>query len=355
VLFHIFGAVVLSILLTLAFLAPLGAQSPHRQCNTADPALARGETGVIADDQAFLRRSRSVDFAIFGLGAANPEVTQDPYEICLRYEFENRSKEEIQELRWKDAGLANLSSLPPGQRHRMPRRKSSNTRQVTTSNTDIYAFENAKATGRTVFAVQQSVARSAAAQPSGGGSSRYSLVEAYPALKQQLASAGATADAVTAFYLPERTSDYRTLSIGLELPDVVVAVESSATISPSDRFATVKGEIRISNNKLSGPVAVYAPGLNALQRARFANDGTVPGRSADFLKLLGDSAGPLSGSGTTYATSIGFRTASTTTTPSLFIVEHPVTITIGAWSACLIAETYSPVPVTLSDTHCRKR
>jgi hypothetical protein len=347
---------ILTILVGLAaFPGHLYAQSQHRACNTSDPPLARGEPGVVADDQAFVRNNRSYEFTIFGLGAANPEVTNKPYEICLRYEFKNRGKEAIQELSWKDAGVAHLSYVQPGEQIKWrPPDKSSDTMQTDTGLTELHAFENAQATGRTVFSLEQRINRSPPGQSSSGASSRYSLLQSFPELSSQLTEARASGDAVLAYYSPRGTFGYRTLNVAFESQGVAISIQSTVKVSLSDRFASVNGEIRVAS-KMEGPVAVYAPGLTALQKAGFASEESVRDRSATFLKLLAASTGPLASSGPVYATSVGFRTPSSAGTPSLFVVEHPVTITVGAWSACLMAKTYSPVPVTLSEAHCRAR
>lgn len=305
------------------------------------------------DNQVFVRNSRNYEFTIFGLAAADPEVTEKPYEICLRYEFKNRSEENIQELSWIDAGIAHLSYVQPGKHIKLQRSESSDTTQTATGPTELHAFENAQTAGRTVFAVEPRIIRPAPGQPSSGASSRYSLRQSFPELSSQLAEARASGDAVWAYYSSPHTLGYRTVNAAFESQGVVISIQSSAKISASDRFASVNGEIQVTS-KITGPVAVYAPGLIALQKAGFGNEGTVRDRSAIFLKFLPGSTGvPLAGSGQTYVTSIGFRTPSNADTPSLFVVKHPVTVTIGAWSVCLMAETYSPVPVTLSETYCR--
>lgn len=348
--------VILAIFIGLtAFAGDLLAQSPQRACNTNDPPLARGQRGVVADNQAFARNNRTYEFAIFGLAAANPDVTERPYEICLRYEFKNLSKERIQELSWKDAGVVHLSYVQPGEQIKWrPPDKSSETTQTDIGPTELYAFENAQATGRTVFSVRQHIDRSSTGQSSGGESSRYSLLQSFPELSSQLTEARASGDAVLAYHSRAGTFGYRTVTATFVSRGVFISIQSSAKASSSDRFASVNGQIRVTS-KIAGPEAVYAPGLIALQKAGFRNEGTVRDRSAIFLKLLPDSTAALARSGQTYATSIGFRTPSNADTPSLFVVKHPVTVTIGDWSVCLMAETYSPVPVTLSEEYCQTR
>ena len=68
--------------------------------------------------------------------------------------------------------------------------------------------------------------------------------------------------------------------------------------------------------------------------------------------FLRDSTASLARSGQRNVTSTEFRKPLNIETPWLFVVKHPVTVTIGTWSVCLMAETYSPVPVTLSESKC---
>jgi hypothetical protein len=325
------------------------AQSTHRACNDADPELSAKDKGVVVDDEAFTRNGRRYDFRIFGLGAANPADKEKPYEICLRYEFENRSNGEIQELRWKDAGIPRYPPISPGERIRSQIDKQSTTMSTVTDDTTIGAFEGAAATGETVFAVQQTIDRSAAPQKDSG--ERYSLLAEFPGLRQQLTAAGASDDAVWALYA-ERNTDYAPLNANLRSGLVAISIESSATVSPSDRFASIKGLIQVTS-KIEGRVTVVAPALAALQQAKFADESTVQGRAAAFLKIVPQSKEPLPQSGPAFTPSITFRTLAGTGAPSLFIVEHPVTVTIGTWSVCVMAPAYSPVSVTLTDTHCR--
>ncbi|WP_037447157.1 hypothetical protein [Sinorhizobium fredii] len=320
------------------------AQSPHRACNTADPPLARGETDVIPGDPKFVKSNGSVyEVSIFGLGKANPDVKEKPYDICLRYEFENRSGENIQEFRWRDAGVGHIQYLEPGMRFRIPGNITSEVQTVTTSATDLHAFENIAATSRTVFAVQGT-----AAKPAKG--LRFGSMES----NQKVVAAGAATEPVLAIALPSEERKFPPLIKGLESSKITISIQSTATVFPKDRFAQIVAEITFVS-QMEGAVNVYAPTLSTLASANFTSEGSLDDRIAAFLEFLPKSSEPLKMSDSAYKHSVGVRTpeAGGGDTPALFVAEHPVTVTVGEWSACLIAQTYSPVPVTLTDAHCR--
>jgi hypothetical protein len=235
---------------------------------------------------------------------------------------------------------------------KFPVRKASNRTDVGTSTTQLYAFENILAEGRIADILERTLLPANAIQPQGRVIQNFSLNESFPAMSIKLKAAGASTEAVPAFYLPSEKFVYPTLSIGLEIPEISISIQSSATIYPGDPFSSVTGEIRVKST-MTGPVAVYAPGLVALQTADFGSTASPEDRAAAFLALLPHSSAPLKISGSVYTRSFKFQTPKNRETPALFMVKHPVTVAIGKWSACLNAETYSPVPVALTEAHCQ--
>jgi hypothetical protein len=318
------------------------AESPYRACNTANPPLARGEADVVPGDARFnATDGRTYGVSIFGLGKPNPEVNNKPYDICLRYEFENSSGEEIQEFRWRDAGVGHIRFLKPGVRYRIPRNAASNVQTVVDDETDLYAFENIAAKSRTVFAVKGGAAKPAGINFGSLGSS------------EQLAAANAAIEPIVTIEVPPEQREYQALDMGVESPEVSVSIQSSATIYPMDRFAEVGAELRVTS-RMEGAVTVYAPTLLAFENADFMQEESLAQKTDTFLAYLEKSDWPLKLTDSTYVRTIRVRTPEMGgDVPALFVGEHPVTITIGDWSACLIAQIYSPVPLTFSDARCR--
>lgn len=337
----------------IAWPPELQAQGQPRACTSheaGDQFLKSGDSGVVSDDGEFVRIGRSYPFSIFGAGAADPNFRQAPYRLCLRYEFRNNGKEDIQELGWPNAGVFQMSlPIKPGQQFGWNIRTDTNTTSVGEATTHLRAFENASAAARTVFAEKLQINLT----PADEGIITFSLTNTTSEFQRALENRKASVT-VKAIHLPSKPTEYAGVGIEMDSPDLVISIGSSAEIDPNDQVGTIENEIRLET-KSNGKVAVYAPGFLALERTNMIPAYSLKEASSAFLLLLPDASAPLPMRDHSYRYSMKFGIAKDSKEPALFLVQNPITIAVGNSSVCLLAETYSPVPVSLSEEHCRNR
>jgi hypothetical protein len=327
------------------------AQDPARACTVSDPRLEESEAGVEPGIPIFHYNNDNYETKIYGLAVADPQITEPPFRICRRYEFENTSGHDIQELRWPDIPIGNIANTPPGKTYRFPKPVLNNTREVGPGPTDLYAWEDIKAPSVTVFPKIVGLKK---AQLDLERNWVYALSpKAFPGALDGISVAGLSLDTTQSFYAPVEQFTYPELQSGIVSDDLSFLIFSRATVYPEKRYVESTFEIKASWQR-EGTPALHAPGVITLSKADFQEDQNIQARIQHFAATLGEHREDSGMSLLSQGLQLDYPLAKDEGQPVLFVVNQPIKFALGDWSACLMAPVYTAVPILLSsDEYCQ--
>lgn len=318
--------------------------------SNSDPDLDPSDQAVTASDPMFTYDGTNYQTQIRGRIEVDPAVKGPPYRLCRRYEITNLSGDTIKALRWPDVGFGPVSETDAGVGYRLPRHMQHNTTDVRNDSTDLYAWENEPANGVTVFPATVE-SRKAELAPEPG--------------KMYAVDATAFADALTtiqpegmflaadySFFAPTETITLPVLESGFSSPLTTIHTRSSAALFPDDNAVSSVVEITYNWTR-DGSATLYAPGISALALLDYTsgqNPTETIGALTDLTKESG--ARPVN-SDESFKFNINYGLSEESDDPAVYVVEHPITLRIGDWSACFMTPVYAPVPISFdNEVHC---
>lgn len=332
--------------------APVLASPADKACSwsTGDPNLDPADADVTASNPMFERNAVYFRTQIRGIAAVDPASSSPTYLICRRYEFSNMSGHEIDEFRWPDIGFGPVLA-EPGAEFRIPRHIPHNTTEIASGTTQLFAWENIEAAGVTVFPATTTPHRDAALEAEPG---RMYAVEAaqFANALTDVGSEGMLLEAGYSFFAVGPPVELPALRSGFSSQRERIDVLSSATLWPGDGFVSSRVELDYDWDR-EGEATIHAPGLAALESLEY-NSGSDPGDVIATLKALTEEGGTLeveTGGATSF--DLSFQLGEESGDPALYVVQQPILLRIGDWSACFLASVYAPVPISLaSEMYC---
>jgi len=326
----------------------VAAAGAPRACTIDDPLLSKTEQGVHASRISFENGNRRYTAEIRGLIQRNPLVVSS-IKLCRRYEISNLGDDNIEEFRWPDVGLGHVAVIPPGHapEFRWQRDVIRKSEATGVDNTRLFAWENIVTYGTMVFPLDASYLKSESFFEDG------IFHKDLPTIFSDLffdglhvSYASQAIGTVSKFGKPV---NFPELTASFFIADTEVNILSNARTYPSDKFVEVN---LVVSGEWSGDYTgeLYAPGLTAIMEDKISDSSDVRDYIFKYAKNL-ESQEPVpikSGSAMTF--DISYRTQDGVSDP-LHISEQPIRINIGEQSVCVLAEVYSPLPVSLDLTY----
>jgi hypothetical protein len=340
------------------FAQQIGPQS--RACKPwkqdPDKELRRGQPGVLLSAGIFDYSSRQYPFEALSIWGKHPI---DADKICIRYSVANMDSKKIEALVWPDAGMYFLDVAPKLDSGSINwvewMRQPSPPYPALPAQSEIKAFQNSSAAVRallpsapkhastTKFKNYTSNLETSLGYAIFNISDRMS--EAIPAL----AAVGIGANNVTA--LGVGVSINKRLNVATEFSGADFSFVHFSSVIPEGKSYVFEEGVKFVDFK-SG-AQVYAPFSQALYSLK---EGVSSRDVIDLAAYIAKSRNvPLKLSGPLFFRKVTAPIAQSAKIPSLFLVEHPVTVRFGDNVMCMSVASYSPVPVQLGENYCEHR
>jgi hypothetical protein len=330
--------------------APANANADLRACSVgAGGPLHETDVGVFDYPSSFINPDGlTVPFVVYSLSSAKFETGDpvpaksgiyEPVDMCLRYEIKNLSDDlTIRDLRWLEIRLA-WYDFPIGPGEQSPGWLLDFTDVMSEPNdytTIIRAFRDKKAEVRALFARRSERVQAHADSVLSPYDTSNDLAYAMLGQKFDLSPVQVIASAPEQAY-PDLISDI--------VPIEGVSVTIRSSLDNVDNVVSLKYDVTASES-----IQVSAPLFGALKefKPKPQTDATIV-----IVKAIDDFVYSDYSEGL-YDFTIDYPVGSADFNGSAaFIVTHPVTIWTEIGEACILVDSYSPVPINIPDNRCR--